>query len=395
MSLLREISGSVGTKKFISKYWPHTPFFSHGRVGRFGALAKISEFQSLDNLLSSWSPSIPVRAWAPPQMSLGQNIETFNMKQAKRQYNKGFTLYFHYVEKSVPALNPILRSFERDLCLLPGMASCLGFASPPGNGAGSHFDPNLVFNFQLRGKKKWSIARNTTAPFPLFRENGSTQLQGQDEEMGEMPSTPDWEVETAPGSVVFVPHGYWHKTIVNEESFAIAFVIDPLPWGQVLTNYIWSKMSRKLANRELCLFHPERDTMANFKKRLNQTAADAKSILDHISVEEVLSQIRPGETYYRLRPNLVVKVETISKMKTQLKIATGKNKRESIIVGQEMGILVNWIVQNKNRFSESMIVDQIFEISHEDIANYIDQLVQAGIVEPKKIGRNKIRRGKK
>lgn len=110
------------------------------------------------------------------------------------------------------------------------------FASKAGSGTPPHFDHEVNLNIQLRGRKKWTVAPNILAPNPCHPykpmegpPQGFAKLYIPADLPNEIP-TPHERFETAAGSIVFLPQGYWHSTVAQTDSIALSIVLVPPTW---------------------------------------------------------------------------------------------------------------------------------------------------------------------
>src|SRR5262249_16470389 len=143
----------------------------------------------------------------------------------------GMSVLLVSAEARFPYLLSWLAKLRFDLRLpLHTRGRCLIFVSAPGRRTNEHFDPNANFALQLTGKKRWWVALKATLELPTQRY--SLSMPGLSPELasyqrGELPKEmpPDaTQVELLPGSLLFVPSGYWHSTFAEEGSLSLNFV---------------------------------------------------------------------------------------------------------------------------------------------------------------------------
>jgi hypothetical protein len=105
------------------------------------------------------------------------------------------------------------------------------FAGITGSGSPKHCDSKDNFAFQLVGKKRWLIAPNHDVPNALanvwpWADDGPKPLR-KDEHYT--------VVVMKPGSVLFFPRGYWHKTFVEEgPSLSLTVGVERPPFVRLL-----------------------------------------------------------------------------------------------------------------------------------------------------------------
>ena len=129
------------------------------------------------------------------------------------------------------------RSLDAVLGLIPGTALINGFTSLPGKGLPWHWDSQEVFIVQVRGRKLWHVAANDYVESPTV--NGMATEQPTRELAFQLkdPTRPirepaQWQVvEMDPGSVMFMPRGYWHKVEENiDESLHLVLQVRMPCW---------------------------------------------------------------------------------------------------------------------------------------------------------------------
>jgi hypothetical protein len=158
-------------------------------------------------------------------------------REAIHFYQRGDNLSCPDLESTVPEVRAILAELAADLREPPQYFHCGVFAASGGRGVTMHYDTGMNFNVQLRGEKVWRLAPNHHVAHPI------ASCDNQDDHAPPFarrpfPSAMPGDAMTfrvKPGSVVFVPRGYWHETDTFGESLALTMVLDPPTWrGRVL-----------------------------------------------------------------------------------------------------------------------------------------------------------------
>jgi hypothetical protein len=150
-------------------------------------------------------------------------------EEALAEYEAGCSFYLGKVELGVPLLARACRGIADDLGIPPACVSAQAFASRAGHGLDLHFDHDDNFSLQISGRKSWRVGPNHLVDAPLksgfwgralFRELGLAE--------GQVPAFPALEsFEAVPGSLVYVPRGFWHTTRCLEDSVSISFAVRP------------------------------------------------------------------------------------------------------------------------------------------------------------------------
>ena len=147
----------------------------------------------------------------------------------------------------------------RSLVILPlsTVARCLVYATPDGQGTTAHFDQNINFVLQLQGTKRWSLAPNVSVENPTQRHTLHQPLDPElasylDAEMPtSAPAATGTEMILTPGSMLFVPRGYWHSTEAEGEALALNFTFSQPTWVDLLMLALRSRLTLSPAWREL------------------------------------------------------------------------------------------------------------------------------------------------
>jgi hypothetical protein len=151
----------------------------------------------------------------------------------------GLTAYFFDVAGSVPQVRAARGELASALGIAPGDIRFSAWASPDKGGLVPHFDRYDGMIVQLQGKKLYRIgpcaqARHTvrqwSVDLPLDRLD-MVQF-GPD---GDFPGPTDLvEVLLEPGSVLFLPRGYWHGTEARGTSFSVSIRFDPPTYADLV-----------------------------------------------------------------------------------------------------------------------------------------------------------------
>jgi 50S ribosomal protein L16 3-hydroxylase len=242
---LDALTRPLGARAFLERHWPRELFVGHGPLERFGGLADIEGLSHIEALLAATRG--PVRVWPPPERSREPAVVVAS-DHALRLYRDGWTVYLNPAERSVPQLLPFIRRLEADLGLYRGDIATEVFASKAGAGARPHCDFDFGFNVQLQGRKRWRLAPNMTVSNPhasvIISDpfDADVAAYSVGEVPREMPTEGACELLAEPGSVVFIPRGYWHTTMAQEPSLALTFACKGKMWSQLLTLELESRL---------------------------------------------------------------------------------------------------------------------------------------------------------
>ncbi len=373
-SLFQAITASLGTTNF-KRGWPHQTFHVPGSVRRLQELTQIPELRSIETLLAPFPSNFVVRAWAPRPYGSEYNTE-LSPKRALAHYQKDYTLYLHQLEGAIPALVPILRRFERDLGVPAGCASAVAFASRGPGGASEHIDPFCVFNFQLIGTKRWELATNTYCPNPRFVSPEGAELFGCVKEFPPMP-TVEYRYAAKPGSVVFLPHGIWHRTETDDESLAVAFLVDPKAWGNVVTDYLSKRLSHHPSERAMAGIAgvPSRRAL---QTRLRATTKIIARELANLDQAQFANEILPDYRWFT-RTNVRTSLATSDRGRILLTLQRGK-EQETVRVNAQLASVTTFVAAQRRAFRQIDAIAEMHTIPYHLVAEYLRRLVSAGVL---------------
>ncbi len=202
-----------------------------------------------------------VRAYRSPVMVYGAEVidETEGIAnrmlvdpdQALSRYARGCTMEFDGVDAFLPGMRPWIAALQRELELPEGsFAKAIVYASPHGSGLGAHFDAYDNFIVQLRGRKRWYLLPNRNAISPTIHYDLDEQPFVPEELrpywQGEAPRNFYDEaecVELRPGSVLFLPRGYWHGTAAADEVLSVNVTFSVPTWLDLLISALRVRLS--------------------------------------------------------------------------------------------------------------------------------------------------------
>lgn len=177
------------------------------------------------------SPSRMLQVIAPPgsgkesQLTTAAGIPRDRLYEA---YLSGNTVRLIGAEKYWPPIDLLLASMRESFA---GQVGANVFLTPPGSqGFSVHFDPVDVFILQLAGSKRWHLWEPTYLQ-PMAIPISERYLDGIIEKCEEEKLTPCEEVLLEAGDTMYMPRGFYHKAIAqNELSLHITLYIRPLYW---------------------------------------------------------------------------------------------------------------------------------------------------------------------
>jgi len=214
--------------------WPEQTVVCHGPLSRLGALASLPELAHLGSLLAAYEA--PVRVALPGKRDEHSSMHV-EPAAAEAKYREGLALIFDRVERFIPLVAQWVEQLRLELSLPARCeARSIVYATPSGGGNSPHFDANVNVVVQLKGTKRWRLAMNhhvrrPTDRFAMNQGAPSEELEVYVEapfptRMPEHAAV----VDLVPGSVLFVPRGYWHETEASEDTLALNFTFSQPTW---------------------------------------------------------------------------------------------------------------------------------------------------------------------
>src|SRR5262245_1539226 len=139
-------------------------------------------------------------------------------QDAGRLIGEGYTLLVRHAERHDERLARLADEFAADFA---SPVNIHFYATPAGQfGFGWHYDAEEVFIVQTRGRKEYSLRKNTVNPWPV-EESLPADMRYEREIM------PLARCELAAGDWLYIPSGYWHKATSRELALSLAIGVQP------------------------------------------------------------------------------------------------------------------------------------------------------------------------
>ena len=271
----------------------------HHDDNHLDVLNELPFLQSLGALINSWPHGID--AHLPDARDEISSIET-TTKNAQKLFDNGMGLLFNEAHTISPLLNDWLEQMKVELGLsMMTYGRCLIYATPDGKGTAPHFDQNINFVCQIQGTKIWKMARNEFVENPLTRH---TMGQMPDPELMSylhepfpevMPSTAK-SFELKPGSVLFVPRGYWHSTEASGDALALNFTFTAPTWLDLFTAALRGRLAQSPEWRATADGVSSNERRGEAEAQFNQLLQDLVKDLPHWNAGDILEATDPFTT---------------------------------------------------------------------------------------------------
>lgn len=238
---LNALFPKLGRRGFLERHWPLTPAWHHESPSRLGGLLELDDIGKIVQL----SVRSHIRLKAIMRGAQHESNEvSIDAGDIISMYDAGATVVCNDLQRWHAPVAKWARSLTRQLQVAPDGSGCNLYLSPRGVGVGMHFDDHEVVVVQLAGRKRWRFAPNRTVLNPASNSGrilpAEVAVYARGPSPRRMPK--GHSVEMSPGSVLFLPRGYWHATDAREMSISLTFGFRNPSWYQLLGNFIASSL---------------------------------------------------------------------------------------------------------------------------------------------------------
>jgi 50S ribosomal protein L16 3-hydroxylase len=276
---------------FIERYWPTRPLVRHRPLERLGALVDLDEFSDFRRWPRDRKLSISATLARTGYQKLRVDPE-----QAAALFAAGATLSFNGVHTWHPTLRKWVRALAAELGLPSELCHANVYVSPAGEGVPKHFDAHSVIAVQLIGHKSWLIAPNRDVVHPLenyVATRASVLERGHGTVSLAMPRG-STRCDLRPGSVIFLPAGFWHATRAREASLSVTFGLRAPRWLDLLRDALMARLAESADWREPAFgVRGSKDERAAARTRLASMLADLPHTIAQLNAASVLRGAGP------------------------------------------------------------------------------------------------------
>lgn len=327
-----------------------------------------------------------------------QNMQAAKDTHAVVLYRMGLTVQFDNIAPYVNGCAEQLRELEAELGMNPGCTQASVFASPVTEGLSVHFDAQDIFSIQLRGNKRYQVAKVEELSYPC-----GTQfvpgLAAFDDLYPQVPNGfPDpsraafTQVDMKPGSVLFMPRGTWHYTEADSDSMSVSIGIYTLSaadyvlaqlrllllqdpqWRRPLYGAWGNERTRETATAQLARLLAE---LPELSRELN-----ARSVMTNLlPVERRLDGIKP-KTRFQKTPNSRVEVEAPSVLVITLWDPNyGPQVRVRAQIAPTAISVFRWIAERSGSFSAEDIASRFAQLRFAEIQKLLSAATEYGLIK--------------
>lgn len=292
---LRELIHPLSVNEFIRDYWlPRVPYVSEPNPTLLEKVAQVSSLRSGASLIGSYPNEVHLfgkkfRASVPSAQALGF-------------VQQGYTAYMPDIELANPSIFELCEVLSLELGVPEASVSMEAFYAESGALSSGHYDHDVNFQILLSGEKIWRLAPNNYIRNPLrpyhprksvdgFMSGFSEEAYALDPSVPiplEVPKEGLIEKVVKPGSVVFLPRGYWHEVEMLSASFAVNVVFQGLTWASAISAALGRRMVASELGREYLTggLSTIRSLSKDVEGKFAAAMALARAELDRLSMGE-------------------------------------------------------------------------------------------------------------
>ena len=184
---------------------------------------------------------IALKAYYNTADQRGGEIPQVPLNQAMALFDAGLTLCASGLERNSEPLATFVEAVRAHM-RFSGNMLVNGYYSPDGQGFNWHYDCQHVFILQLEGEKTWQFSDGVAfsdppfnLPLEVVHQPGAEQALAQLGIRLRLPSEASTlEQVLAPGDVLYLPPGTWHRAFARGPSFALSLTLVPLSFADML-----------------------------------------------------------------------------------------------------------------------------------------------------------------
>jgi len=209
--MLDQLLGDSSREAFMASHYLKAPF---ARAGGCNWLTAIIDWPFFGRLLGQ--EGVDVIIGHGGDGSAGEIPKS--LAEARDVLAAGRTVGVRHAERHDSFLADLATKFARDFA---APVDIHVYATPSEkSGISWHYDAEEVFILQTAGDKEWHLRKNTVHPWPLV-DTLPVDMQYEREIM------PVMKCHLAAGDWLYIPGGFWHRTIAGEASLSLSVGLLP------------------------------------------------------------------------------------------------------------------------------------------------------------------------
>ena len=219
---------------FVDRIYQREMLVEHGPLERLGELGSAPDWADPRGLITD-APGEPLTAYMRFPNGVTRQL-SLSRSDAVVAYENGMTVSIERADSLFPAVAMMARALRRELGYAATANNVALLLSADGDAVPMHFDGLDVLIVHLHGEKTWRIAPNTHRPHPLEAyfptEPGGSGARDGHRRYASSVVEIDWPERVPsdarreilrPGSVAYVPRGFWHETHTSGPTVSLTF----------------------------------------------------------------------------------------------------------------------------------------------------------------------------
>lgn len=352
--MLEQLFPSLGADRFLDDYFPDRLYVEHGPLERLGELGTRAVFDDATSIIGAAREGEQIYYYtrdsrgAPEQRACTHDA-------AARAYENG-----HSVEFDFSACDPVTAEWCDALCRELRISAPQTFAeivlSPGGKALPKHFDSVEVLIVQLRGEKRWLVAPNEQVAYPPI---GYIPGFGSDlrDTMMARADIPDYSklgfttempadsrvIDMRPGSVLFLPRGWWHQTEVDAPSTSLSVVLSMKTMAELLGDVV-KRTTRRLDHwrrpAHLARRKDVRSTQVSLAKMLRELDAQLEQALDSVVG---FSKPKTDERSFVVSEGVTIEVASSDGPASAVRFTAPNREDIEMMLPENLAVFLQWM----------------------------------------------------
>lgn len=246
---LKALLPTISLHKFLQSYFLRKHFHYHGSLRRLPQIARLKSLQSKENFFSALKDSgtseLEGRGWFHNSKGAFSQIRIVPIEAEALYHSNGFLIALDGIEGVAKPVADLMKGIAEDLRTPMKGASCSAFAAPRRQKSPLRFEEREVFFLQLVGESRWKVAPNlhiTHPPSPHVSGPINSELRPLVKKLPNSLPKKNKLIILKPGSVLYLPRGYWHEYESLHDSLYLALTFPSITW----LDYILNKLREQL-----------------------------------------------------------------------------------------------------------------------------------------------------
>jgi 50S ribosomal protein L16 3-hydroxylase len=366
--------------------WPLDTFTLHGDPARLAPVSSLAALKNAESLLAvvRRSPEARVRLWFTTSDGRHEQVQVQASEAAKLFRQGGFTLVVDSVHRAVPEISRFLKKLAADLGIGEVPVGCNAYISVPGVGSVMHFDEQENFLIQVHGIKRWRVARNEHLEFPFAHHFSGGPLSEPLRRL--VPTLPRQmppscqEVALRPGSVLFLPRGFWHESATEQLSIALTVTFTTPSWADVLLQVLAKRLALATEWRQPVFLNPADNGEAQLRARADKLLASLSELVVQKSTLDATIALANGDE--RLKRG-AAHWEVCGTTNDGLRLLIQSDlARQEVLVPPHVERLLRWLPEKNASFSWSVGLRECGLAPYPEGAAAKRLLIEVGILDP-------------